>query len=96
MFISIRKYKVEGSMDELNRRVREEFVPIIRQLPGFKGYHLMDCGGGYIASVSMFESKEVALASSDRARDWVARSIKDLIPNPPELMSGETSLDVPA
>ena len=99
MFIAIRKYKLEGSegsRDELTRRVQEEFVPILRQLPGFKGYHLMDCGGGEVASISMFESREAALASNDRAREWAERSIKHLVPNPPEVIAGETGLDVTA
>ena len=96
MFIVIRKYKLEGSGDELTRRVQEEFVPILRQLPGFKGYHIMDCGGGHVASVSIFESQEAAMASNDRAREWAERSIKHLVPNPPEIIAGETGLDITA
>jgi hypothetical protein len=38
MFTSIRKYKVKrGSADELARRVRDGFVPLMRQMEGFKG-----------------------------------------------------------
>ena len=96
MFITIRKYKLEGSRDELTRRVQEEFVPLLRELPGFKGYHLMDCGGGDVASISIFESREAALTSNDRAREWAERSIKHLVPNPPEVIAGETGLDVMA
>ncbi len=96
MFIAIRKYKLEGSRDELTRLVQEEFVPILRQVPGFKSYHIMDCGDGYVASISMFESREAALASNERAREWAERSIKHLVPNPPEIIAGETGLDITA
>jgi hypothetical protein len=37
MFTSIRKYSVRrGSAEELARRVRDSFVPMIRQMPGFR------------------------------------------------------------
>ena len=43
MFTSIRKYKVRhGSAEELARRVRESFVPLLRQMPGFQSYYLLD------------------------------------------------------
>ena len=45
MFASIRKYNVRrGSAEELARRVREGFVPIMRQFQGFRGYYLLDGG----------------------------------------------------
>ena len=45
MFTSIRKYKVKrGSMEEYARRVQEGFVPLTRQMPGFRGYYLLDGG----------------------------------------------------
>jgi len=94
MFISVRKYRLAGDIEELNRRVRDEFVPILKQLPGFRGYHTFDAGGGTIVSISLFDSREAALASNDRAREWVARSIAHLVPDPPEIMGGETGVDV--
>ena len=43
MFASIRKYNVRrGSAEHLARRVREGFVPMMRQMEGFRGdYCLM-------------------------------------------------------
>ena len=43
MFASIRKYNVRpGSAEHLARRVREGFVPMMRQMAGFRGdYRLM-------------------------------------------------------
>jgi hypothetical protein len=38
MFTRIRKYSVRrGSAEELARRVREGFVPLMRQMHGFRG-----------------------------------------------------------
>jgi hypothetical protein len=96
MFISIRKYRIEGSLDELTAKVEAEFVPILRGMPGFRGYQLLDCGGGQAASISMFDSRDSAMASNDRARDWVARSIAHMLPGAPEITAGETRIDVRA
>jgi len=36
MYVVVRKYTIAGSSEELIRRAKEEFVPIIKGLPGFK------------------------------------------------------------
>ena len=39
MFTTVRKYSVQrGSVEELAERIREGFVPLVRQMRGFKGY----------------------------------------------------------
>lgn len=41
MFTSIRKYNVRrGSAPELARRVQDGFVPLVRQIQGFRGYYV--------------------------------------------------------
>ncbi len=94
MFVSIRKYRMLGPMDELVRKVEAEFVPILREVPGFRGYHVIDCGNSQIVSVSIFDSRDSALASNDKARGWVERSISHLVQGPPEVTAGESRLDV--
>jgi hypothetical protein len=45
MCTSIRKYNVRrGSAEKLAQSVREGFVPMVRQMPGFRGYYLLDGG----------------------------------------------------
>ncbi|HYD32090.1 MAG TPA: hypothetical protein VEB64_14715 [Azospirillaceae bacterium] len=95
MFISIRKYHGIRQIDELNRRVQQEFVPILKEIPGLKGYHTVDCGGGTVVSISLFDSREQALASNDKAREWVQSRLTDLITDPPEILAGPTGVDVP-
>jgi len=38
MFISVRKYRNVRSVDEVKHRVEQEFIPMLRQNPGFQGY----------------------------------------------------------
>ena len=46
MFASIRKeYKIRrGSVEHLAQRVQDGFVPLVRQMDGFRGYYLLDGG----------------------------------------------------
>jgi hypothetical protein len=83
-------------MDELARRVTEEFVPALKALPGFKGYYVVDCGGGVVTSISIFEDRDAAMQSNDRARDFVAKSMSDFMATPPEIASGEARVAVTA
>ena len=76
IFTSIRKYKVRrGSAEELARRVRESFVPLIRQMQGFRGYYLLDGGPDVLITISMFDSGDVAFASNEKAADWVRNNV---------------------
>jgi Antibiotic biosynthesis monooxygenase len=70
MFTSIRKYNVRrGSAEELARRVREGFVPLIRQMQGFRGYYLLDGGPDVLITISMFDGPDAAFASNEKAAD---------------------------
>ena len=90
MFTTIRKYKVkQGSIEELAQRVREGFVPLVRQMRGFRGYYLLDGGPGVLIAVSVFENADEALASNEKAADWVRNNILESTRGMPEIMVGE-------
>jgi heme-degrading monooxygenase HmoA len=89
MFTSIRKYKVRrGTAAELARRVQEGFVPLMRQMQGFKAYYLLDGGPDVLISISIFESADEALASNVTAADWVRDNILESTRGMPEVMVG--------
>jgi hypothetical protein len=78
MFASIRRYRLQrGSMDDLARRVDEEFAEQISAQPGFVSYEFMDCGNGEIMTVSGFGQADQADASREFARRWTERSLED-------------------
>ena len=88
MFTSIRKYKVRrGSAEELARRVREGFVPLIRQMQGFRGYYLLDGGPDVLITISMFDSADVAFASNEKAADWVRNNVLEFTKGMPEVIT---------
>jgi hypothetical protein len=52
----------------LRRWGEEQFLPALRQLPGFQGYHGgLDREAGHIVAVSLWETREHADALPERA-----------------------------
>jgi hypothetical protein len=96
MFMSVRKYHNVKSVEEVRRRVEEEFLPQLRQNPGFRGYYLIDCAspesGNIVTSVSMFDSWDSALASNDAAKTFVKKWLADIAPEPAQAVGGEVIL----
>jgi len=90
MYAAIRRYKIApGSVDKLTQEAREGFVPIVRKVPGFKEYFWVNAGDGVMFSVSVYEGRAGAEESIRRAADWVGEHIASLLPNPPEVTTGE-------
>ena len=90
MFIAIRKYRVRrGSTAEWARRVRDGFVPMIRELAGFHAYYLLDGGPDAIIAISMFDTADEALASNEKAADWVRNNVMEFARGMPEIMVGD-------
>jgi hypothetical protein len=76
MYASIRRYKMDpGSVEELMRRVREGFVPIISQGAGFMAYYALNAGNGVVASISVFETQAGAEESNRLAASWVKENL---------------------
>jgi heme-degrading monooxygenase HmoA len=76
MFASVRKYNVRrGSVPQLARRVRKGFMPLIRQMPGFRGYYLLDGGPDVLITISIFDSADEAFASNETAANWVRHNV---------------------
>jgi heme-degrading monooxygenase HmoA len=96
VFIVIRKYKVQrGSGPGLAQRVQHGFVPLMRQMRGFKGYHLLDGGPDILVSVTMFENAEEALASSEAAAEWVRDNVLEYTKGLPEVTVGNALISDP-
>ena len=91
MYASVRRY--EGidpdSVDEIVRRAKEGFVPIVSKGPGFVAYYILDAGDGVLATISVFKDQAGAEESNRAAADWVKENLATLLPNPPEITAGE-------
>jgi hypothetical protein len=89
----IRRYRVDpASTEEIVRRAQEGFVPLISGAAGFVSYAIADLGGGDIATVSIFEDRAGADESVRTAASWIKEHLAALLPNPPQVTSGEVSI----
>jgi len=90
MFIAVRKYRVRrGSTAEWAQRVRDGFVPPMRELAGFRGYYLLDGGPDELITISVFDSADEALVSNEKAVDWVRNNVMEFARGMPEIMVGD-------
>jgi heme-degrading monooxygenase HmoA len=91
MFVAIRYYQTNpDSVDEVVRRVKEGFVPLIRDTQGFVSYFVLAPSEreDELVSVSIFESQEGAEESNEKAEDWVRQNLSELLLLP-EFAAGE-------
>jgi hypothetical protein len=87
MHTIIRKYKTD-SVAEVTKRVDEQFVPLIKGIPGLVAYYLVNTDHGTISSVSVFETREGQEESNRLAASWVKEGLGDLL-GPAEISAGE-------
>ena len=90
MYTTIRRYHTSPeAVAEIIRRVREGFVPIIQQAPGFVAYYVLDEGNGVLASMSIFEDQAGAEESTRRSAQWVQEHLVALLPTPPQVTTAQ-------
>jgi hypothetical protein len=89
MFTIVRKFRLaRGSVEEVTRRVRDGFVPLLRDLPGFDSYYLLDGGPDILISVRVFDRADEALASNEIAAEWMRDNVLQYVKGMPEVMAG--------
>ena len=89
MYAAVRRYEGVTDPAEAGRRVNEGFVPLIREIPGLRAYYWVDAGNGVMISTSVFDDEEGARESVRRAAVFVRDHLASLLPNPPQIMSGQ-------
>jgi heme-degrading monooxygenase HmoA len=92
MFAAIRYYQADPpSIEEVVRRVQEEFVPLIRDMRGFVSYFILVPSEREedIVSVSVFEDQQSAEESNRKAAEWVVQNLSELLRPNPEFASGQ-------
>ncbi|WP_328923773.1 hypothetical protein OG429_03460 [Streptomyces sp. NBC_00190] len=89
MYAAVRRYEGVTDPAEAGRVVNEGFVPLMRQVSGFVAYYWVDAGDGVMVSTSVFTDQAGAEESISRATDFVRDNLASLLPNPPQVMSGE-------
>jgi hypothetical protein len=71
MYAVVRRYEGVSNTSEVARIVKEGFLPIISEMPGFVAYYWVDAGDGVVVSTSVFEHKDAEEQSTYRAGEFV-------------------------
>ncbi len=94
MYVVIRRTKLGGPAEDAARRTRDHIVPLVEGRPGFRGYCAFVSEQGDAAySVSVFDDRDTAMDAHQRVRQWVEANMRDLMPEEPEVVAGETVFD---
>jgi hypothetical protein len=88
MYATVRRYEGVLDPDEVAKRTRESFVPLISSIDGFIAYYLVDAGDGVLVSTSLFETQAYEEESNEVAAAWVKANVAELEPNPPVISAG--------
>ncbi len=94
MFVTIRRYGVDPiDAPEIVRRVREGFIPIVKEVEGFVAYQIVDSGGGFITTISTSQSLEAAKQSGEVSKEWTGENLVGLLSGIPDTTTGEVVVD---
>ena len=89
MFAVIRHYHFDKKNSaELDRLIREEFVPLVKKAKGFRHYYWLDNGNGEGASFGIFNDKAGADESVHIAVDYVREKLSKFLTQKPEIIEG--------
>ena len=96
MFATIRRYEsVDAARtSELVKKVEQGLAPSLSELPGFRGYYLVDAGDGVMTSIGLFDTPEHADESTDVASRWIgAEQLHTALPQAPKITRGEVVVE---
>jgi hypothetical protein len=88
MYASIRIYKTD-SIDEVVRMVNEDFVPVIKRMPGFLGYYGVATDDGTWTTVSIFENNPQTEESNRLAAEFIQHGEMISLVRRVEMITGE-------
>jgi hypothetical protein len=89
MYAAVRRYEGVTDPAEVARLVKEGFMPLVREVPGFVAFYWVDAGNRVVVSTSIFQDQAGAEESTVRASNFVRDNLASLLPHPPQVMAGE-------
>ncbi len=90
MYASVRKYRATD-IQQIARRIEEDFLTRVRDVPGFSSYAVVDGGDGTLVTITFADDQAGAQASADAAASWIRENddIATLIEGAPDVTNGE-------
>jgi hypothetical protein len=79
MYMVIRRYAMQPSkIDEVVRKVDEQYLEKVRLLPGFEEYFVLDSGEGKLTSVTVSADEGSARETDKLSKEWVDTWLSDV------------------
>ena len=79
-------------IDAVSRKVREDFLPIVRTVPGFVAYYLVDATHSTF-SITICQDEAGVEEAIARASEWTKNNLGGLVESPPEIIQGEVVVE---
>jgi hypothetical protein len=92
MNVTIRRYESidQSRKSELIKKLDENLLPTLSELPGFNGYSVIDAGEGVMTSISFFDTRAQADESTRVAASWLREQKLDaVLSTAPKITSGD-------
>jgi hypothetical protein len=80
MFVTIRRYSPKNgainkaSLELLRRQIHEDFLPVVQQIPGFRGYYVVNIDNRELMTLSLCESAEASNECAQCTADYTMRN----------------------
>ena len=90
MHVSVRQYRT-SDIGEVARRVEGDdcFLGVVREVPGFTAYYLVDAGDGNLMTITVAEDQAGVEESVTKASEWVRDHAAELVEGTPTVTNGE-------
>ncbi|HYF38974.1 MAG TPA: hypothetical protein VD930_04735 [Gemmatimonadales bacterium] len=95
MFVTIRRYSPKNgavnkaSLELLRRQIQEDFLPLIKQIPGFRGYYLVNIDNREVVTLSLCDSEDACEAATRCAADYTLSNPLMYELGRPEVIQGQ-------
>jgi len=87
MYAVMRRIKVQPHLiDMLVERTERNYVPVLKNEPGFIEFSVVRVGENEAVSISIFESREEAEEGNVKALEWAREQIFPLAEGPAEMV----------
>jgi hypothetical protein len=74
--------------EELTRRIKDDVIPMISGVPGFRAYYVIYAPDDTVTAISIFSDHAGAEESNKRGLAWVERNFAPLLSGPVTAAAG--------
>jgi hypothetical protein len=89
MFLAIKRFSGIKNTEMVTKKIENELVPKIRDLPGFVAYYAVKFDNGDHGPVAIFQTKENLENAIRHGETWLKQNLPNEVPTNPELLKGE-------